>query len=290
MDLPISHLQNGFQVFRKSDSSLPYLLLLDTDHFAQVIEKYLVIEVYLKRKEINVFEWNGSRWKKLRIPKMNDRVVDLSDKGDRWEGGWWNNSMCGWGCLYNVNNELEYEGFMYKNRRICYGASYHSDIGIKCYEGNWCDDKKWGIGTYLGRNGEVIYKGKWVDNSNEVDKLIVHDSSELCLIHSILQDLIIANDMCNSVTYFNINVCDCLVSLRIGDNCFMKVDRFSISGLGCLQYIFIGNNSFTLSKNGEGINFLRSFHITNCQRLRSIKIDCFSFSDYSGEFELASQS
>ena len=67
----------------------------------------------------------------------------------------------------------------------------------------------------------------------------------------------------------------------IGNDSFYSVDEFVINGLSHLKSVKIGMNSFTRKNNPA-----RSFHILNCEKLESINIDRFSFSDYSGEFEL----
>ena len=54
-----------------------------------------------------------------------------------------------------------------------------------------------------------------------------------------------------------------------------------------LKSIKIGSNSFTKHKNSYGKDDSRSFRISNCDKLESIEINQYSFSDYSGKFELS---
>ena len=61
---------------------------------------------------------------------------------------------------------------------------------------------------------------------------------------------------------------------------------FKIDGLNRLKTIKIGNNSFTQKKNWYGNDASKSFHILNCESLKSIQIGEYSFSDFAGEFEL----
>ena len=68
---------------------------------------------------------------------------------------------------------------------------------------------------------------------------------------------------------------------------FKFVNTFIIDGLFKLRNITIGSNSFTGTKNGFGNGSSKSFHILNCDKLASISIGEYSFSDYSGEFELS---
>ena len=75
-------------------------------------------------------------------------------------------------------------------------------------------------------------------------------------------------------------------SIEIGDDSFDSVQTFKIDGLNQLKTIKIGNNSFTQRKNGWRIDESKSFHILNCESLKSIQIGEFSFSDFAGDFEL----
>ena len=63
--------------------------------------------------------------------------------------------------------------------------------------------------------------------------------------------------------------------------------EFVIDGLNELISLVIGPNSFTKIKNDYHENDCsRSFSISNCDKLKSIEIGRFSFSDYGGLFEL----
>ena len=61
---------------------------------------------------------------------------------------------------------------------------------------------------------------------------------------------------------------------------------FRIDGLNRLKTIKIGSNSFTQRKNEEDYDKSKSFHILNCESLKSIQIGEYSFSDFAGDFEL----
>ena len=68
------------------------------------------------------------------------------------------------------------------------------------------------------------------------------------------------------------------------------MNTFKIDGLNKLNTLKIGNYSFTLYMDGswpsEDEIRLKSFHILNCEELKSIDIGEYSFSDFGGEFEL----
>ena len=99
----------------------------------------------------------------------------------------------------------------------------------------------------------------------------------------------ISNGSYNSVKLFKLYELNTIESIVIGNDCFSNVNIFNIDGLNHLKSIKIGNKSFTQQKdNWNTINTdsSRSFHILNCIELKSIEIGRYSFSGYSGSFEL----
>ena len=66
------------------------------------------------------------------------------------------------------------------------------------------------------------------------------------------------------------------------------MSTFKIDGLNKLNTLKIGINSFTRYKNDIWPNEdeSKSFHILNCEELKSIDIGKWSFSEFGGEFEL----
>ena len=101
-------------------------------------------------------------------------------------------------------------------------------------------------------------------------------------------DLVISNNLCNEYTASMIDFTHYtnLESVEIGDSNFQHVSEFVIDELGELKSLNIGINSFTMNKNSYGNNSSRSFHLLNCDKLESIEIGRYSFSDYGGGFEL----
>ena len=93
------------------------------------------------------------------------------------------------------------------------------------------------------------------------------------------------NDEC-ILNDFDVSLFLNLEELIIGNDCFENVNLFKIDGLNHLICIKIGKNAFGNNKNDYGRNTFRSFHISNCNELKSIEIGLFSFSDYGGLFEL----
>ena len=87
--------------------------------------------------------------------KRNE-ILDLGVEGDRWEGDVLHGNPCGWGVLFDKNNERVYEGFRIDEKSVCYGRTYYSDISRLEYEGEWCDGGRWGRGVQYDRNGVVV--------------------------------------------------------------------------------------------------------------------------------------
>ena len=80
-----------------------------------------------------------------------------------------------------------------------------------------------------------------------------------------------------------------LKRIEIGDECFGKVRVFELDGLGKLESVVIGKESFTYANTYYDIwNSIRtdgSYRIVNCPKLKSIQIGQYSFNDYHS-FEL----
>ena len=107
-------------------------------------------------------------------------------------------------------------------------------------------------------------------------------------LDSTITSIVIPNWTCNDIDYtiFDFSRFTEIESIEIGDDCFGSVQTFKIEGLNRLKTIKIGNKSFTQKKNWYGSDKSKSFHILNCESLKSIQIGEYSFSDFGGEFEL----
>ena len=101
-------------------------------------------------------------------------------------------------------------------------------------------------------------------------------------MNSDIEALIVDRLVCNDVSGTSLDLSS-YVSLKlfeVGDECFMFVDEVKLIGLKQLERVMIGKNSFTKKKN-DGNDPNRHFYLKNCERLRELKIGCYSFSDYS---------
>ena len=72
-----------------------------------------------------------------------------------------------------------------------------------------------------------------------------------------------------------------LRELKVGNECFKHVNEVKLIGLNSLESVDIGMNSFTQYKNDTSNDPNRHFYLKNCPKLKSLKMDRYSFSDYS---------
>ena len=72
-----------------------------------------------------------------------------------------------------------------------------------------------------------------------------------------------------------------LRELKIGDDCFEKVEEVKLIGLSELESVEIGRCSFTLPTNVVDNDPNRHFYLKDCPKLKSLKMGHHSFMDYT---------
>ena len=211
------------------------------------------------------------------------RVLDLNDDGERWEGDVLDNQPYGWGVLYDSENRRAYEGFRIGEVNVCYGGSYYPNLQKVEYEGEICEGKRWGRGIQYDRNGKTVFDGEWMNDDNQIEKRVVLNE-ENQLLHNHLEELIVNSHSCNGPewTALDLTLMSKLRLFEVGDECFEYADEVKLIGLSKLERVVIGKNSFTKKKNDwPDYDPNRHFYLKNCERLRELKIDGYSFSDYT---------
>ena len=111
----------------------------------------------------------------------------------------------------------------------------------------------------------------------------IYSTDELMSMNSDIKALIVDRLVCNDKSYTSLELSS-YVSLKVfevGDECFENVDEVRLIGLNQLERVVIGMNSFTKEKYSAGNDPNRHFYLKNCERVRELKIGCYSFSDYS---------
>ena len=85
----------------------------------------------------------------------------------------------------------------------------------------------------------------------------------------------------SGITGFDLSGFSKLKRLEIGNDCFTYVEEVKLIGLSELESVEIGMNSFTQHKNDYDNDPNRQFYLKNCPKLKSLKMGCYSFSDYT---------
>ena len=130
---------------------------------------------------------------------------------------------------------------------------------------------------------------KWISISFIVSKLQQRSTFNYlseCVGSSITKDmteLVIPSIRCNNekIKMLDFRAFPQLKSIEIGDDCFMYMNKVKLIDLSRLERVVIGMNCFTRKRDDWGYNPLRRFYLKNCERLRELKMGCFSFSEYS---------
>ena len=111
----------------------------------------------------------------------------------------------------------------------------------------------------------------------------IHNWNEWENVNKRVTELVIPANCCNEAEWsvFDVSELKWLKSIAIGDECFENVNEVKLIGLNQLERVVIGKNSFTKKKNWGGNDPNRHFYLKNCERLRELKMGCWSFNDYS---------
>ena len=211
----------------------------------------------------------------------HNRVLDLSDDGERWEGDVLNNQPYGWGVLYDSENNMVYEGFRLKDVNVCYGRSFYPQVGVIEYEGMICEGKRWGRGVQYDRNGNRVFDGEWINNEWVEKRIEVREETQF--FHNRVEELVICDESCNGQEWqvFDLSLMFNLLDLKVGDHCFKYVDEVRFHGMKRLERVLIGKSSFVEKETRDRCYLNRHFYLKNCESLRELRIGCHSFKDYS---------
>ena len=124
--------------------------------------------------------------------------------------------------------------------------------------------------------GENSFTKEKSDNDKNASGLYVKSCERL-------RELKIGNHSFEEYSTCEIENVPSLKVIEVGDECFMYVNKVKLIGLNRLERVVIGQNSFTKHKYDyyPSMNPNRRFYLRDCERLRELKIGCYSFSDYS---------
>ena len=206
---------------------------LDDDSF-EVLEKEPGEEI-----------WHGSN--KENIIDMD--IIDLNERGVRWEGTSRNGQPFGMGCIFDENNNLIYKGYCIKDKKVCWGECFYSDTQTLEYVGNFFDNSHHGYGIMYDKKGNVIFDGYWINDVADYEKSIQIDPSinSTKQIHSLVEEVKISSNSLNNEEFIAFNAFPFLQYLEINDSCCKNAKLFSISNCDKLSKITIRSWCFTKS-------------------------------------------
>jgi len=164
------------------------------------------------------------------VTECKEDILDLSADGRRWEGTIQENLPFGYGCLYNEDNELVFEGWLINETKVCYGIEYWSDTGAVKYEGCLYEGMKHGYGVLYNRLGSIEYSGFFNNDSPLIPnkELTLENDSPFPFLHSHLESLVIGDEYNPKITSLLIHDCYALNQITFGSYCFPYVESFEL--------------------------------------------------------------
>ena len=216
---------------------------------------------------------------------QSNRVLDLNDEGERWEGDVLEGKTCGWGVLYDTENRILYEGFSFASGYTCFGRKYYSDIQQVEYEGGWCEGMRWGRGIQYDRTGNVVYDGEWIDDEHMKNKLLINSEMDIGCnlpIHNWLEEIEVGEGSCCDYYLRALNLHDMtsLKRLVIRSRCFENAIVVMFADMPSLESVLIEDECFTMEDNEDFFTCF-SFGVKRCPRLATLDIGSCSFPHYN---------
>ena len=221
-------------------------------------------------------------------------------------------------CYYGTYSGSIYSGF---ERRS--GVECDKDIKHLKYDGDFVNGVRAGFGTSYNEDGTERYSGEWIYGmkKNVFSKgliwiivtveiiLVVVDICIPALFYKFIFGILIF--ILYFVVYYFVrkmwSLCPLTVDFipkttekplqygrdtLISNYKFTNIRECKINGLRKLETLRILEHSFIQYKTGVHFSnhptndYEKSFHILNCESLKSIQIGEYSFCDFAGEFEL----
>lgn len=247
-------------------------------------------------KIITVYEkpLGSKSWKEKQFENIkHSDVIDVNDKGERWEGDSLNGLPFGYGCYYDSQNNIIYHGFMCEFMKIGKGTTFYPDTGCVEYNGNFYKNLKHGYGTLYDKMRNIVYCGNWVLDQPKSTNTIQYIDKEMDLniIHYGIERIMICDNFQTSMKSFCLIDYNNLYELHIGDNCLSSIRTFQIERCDSLYSIEIGKRTCIQSEEEEEWNQLvkdGDLRIAKCPELSVIIIGDCSFGDYASSFILYS--
>ena len=201
-------------------------------------------------------------------------VIDLSEKGDRWEGDSMKDSPFGYGCIYNSENQLIYKGFIFEGMKVCFGSEFYEDAGIIEYEGEYYKNMRFGYGRSYDKKSNLLYEGDWLNNQSmklvsiNVDK----DLKEYDIQYNLEEFDISYSSVCNLKTIC-LSHFPYLKSIYIGGYCISESTVIEIDNCNKLKDIELKLKRIEES-SCHSTEWKGKLIISNCLVLKKLILKC----------------
>lgn len=231
----------------QSDTSIYYPFDLSGNSFLSIADSLVRHSEILPNGDIQLIECDvNGKWMKLKTRDKesqqwvekemtgfkSDDILDLSDKGDRWEGGCLNGVPFGYGKYFNKDNNIKYIGFIYNGMKVCIGTEYYEDLRIVQYEGYYYKSQHNGNGRLYNKLNELVYDGLWInDNPMELKSIMINYEEDEKQVNFSVEEIVIG-DGYNSIYenmilsgFFN------LKKVEIGKECLKNVKELKLESM-----------------------------------------------------------
>lgn len=215
---------------------------------------------------------------------IENDIIDLNANGERWEGDSFNCLPFGYGRVYDANNMLRYCGWMLEGKKICYGEEFYEDGETIEYKGNFMNNMRHGYGILYDKEKSILHKGHWHFGMIAPQLILPSKCDNIRLFTDSVQILIVEDGCFCDVTRLHFEKNPVLKRVVIGNGSFKMVHEFSIEECYELVSVLIGEDCF-VNEEEKGTG---NFTIRDCEQFEMIEIGARSFHNYRGKFELKS--
>lgn len=114
-------------------------------------------------------------------------------------------------------------------------------------------------------------------------RVLIRNAADWMQLSICVEVIVIMPNCCNEeeLRVLDLRMFLSVREMRTGDDCFGNVEEVLLVGLGRLERVAIGKNSFVRTRSETQFNPNGRFCLKECPKLRVLKIGCMSFSDYS---------
>ena len=305
------HRTGGFTVYEKGKAlgKENWLSVLSGEERRYIENNVKGIRMIIRRGEENHVVYRGGFDNEESMKREGEGYAYDEESGRVLVHGVWRNDE-----LFQILQEFESENEMIEyeviggeenvsvlNRRPVYEGGYtyneSSDKYVRRGKGNEIDlssgvaysECEWSNGEVKDR---VELFGGWYAKGREEDSLIqgvikaytadVHNEVEWNSLNNNVFEIVVSSNCCNekSMKVLDLSELKYLRCIEIGNECFENVNEVKLIGLNELESVKIGENCFTKFKNSYGNDSNRRFYLKDCPKLKSLKMDRYSFSDY----------